>query len=99
MTPIEFHVASTSGQSGDWLLPVLLIWGVIWLFALATLLFREDFDPITKLTWVVVVVFVPFFGVVLYGIRPKPAPRKVDPSNALSGTPWENDPGYRAKGR
>jgi len=101
MTPINIQLSSSSG-SGDWLVPALLIWGVIWLFALATVLYRSDFDPVTKLTWVVVVIFVPFFGVLLYWAvgpnNPQNSPREFskssDSTNQLSGTPWENDPGY-----
>jgi hypothetical protein len=108
MTPINIQLSSSSG-SGDWLIPVLFIWSVVWLLVLATVLQRSDFDPITKLTWVIVVIFVPFFGVILFWAiapsNPKNSPREYslgkkssDPSQ-LSGTPWENDPGYSAKSK
>jgi hypothetical protein len=93
MTPINIQLSSPSG-SGDWLIPLLLVWSVIWLFVLANVLFRRDFDPMTRLTWVIVVTFVPFFGVILYWIRPETPRKSIDPSNQLSGTPWEDDPGY-----
>lgn len=91
MAPINIQLNSSSG---DWLIPLLLIWSVIWLFVLATVLFNKDLDPVTKLTWIIVVIFVPFFGVFLYWIRPELPKKKIDPSNQLSGTPWEDDPGY-----
>ena len=107
MTPINIQLSS---GSGDWLIPVLFIWSVVWLFVLAAVLHRKDFDPITRLTWVVVVIFVPFFGVILYlaiaPSNPKNSPREYsfgkknsDPSNQLSGTPWENDPSFTAKSK
>jgi len=98
MSPIDIQLSSTSG-SGDWIIPLLLIWSVVWLFALAGVLYRKDLDPVTKLMWVVVVIFVPFFGVVLYWMCPDLQRKTIDTSNQLSGTPWENDPGYGAKGK
>jgi hypothetical protein len=88
------------GSRGDWLVPVLIVGTVVWLATLVRVLERPDFDPITRLTWVVVVVFVPFFGMVLYWcIGPAPAqPEKrrtaLDPVGSLAGTPWEKNPGY-----
>ncbi len=84
---------------GDWLPYVLMAWVVVWVCVLGRVLTREDFDPITRLTWVVVVTFVPFFGVVLY-LSLAPSSRgwdgkKIHPANQLSGTPWENKPGHR----
>ena len=101
MTPINIQLSSSSGHSGDWLIPFLLICGVIWLFVLAAVLYNKDLDPITKLTWVVVVIFVPFFGVFLYWFRPgQTIPgQTIDPSKQLSGTPWENNPGYTDKSK
>jgi uncharacterized membrane protein YkvI len=97
---IQFTGNSTSG---NWLLPFLLIFGVIWLMVLAAVLQRKDFDAITRLTWVVVIIFVPFLGIILYwAIAPSSqwSPReKIDPSNQLSGTPWENNPAYTAKNK
>src|SRR6516165_8023571 len=48
------------------LLSVVVVWTLVWLVVLGTLLARKDLDPITKLTWVLVVILVPFFGVVFY---------------------------------
>jgi len=90
----------SNGSSGDWLPAVLLIYGPVWLLVLAVILGRSDLDPVTKLTWVIVVIFVPFFGILLYWtIAPGSSRQKIDPSNQLSGTPWENDPGYSSKGK
>jgi len=91
------------GSSGDWLPGFMLFYGLVWLVTLAMLLQRGDFDPITKLTWVIVVIFVPFFGIILFWfIAPSShwSPKeKIDPSNQLSGTPWEKDPGYTKEER
>ena len=43
-----------------------VVWLVVWLLALAASLTRKDLDPVTKLMWVLVIIFVPFFGVFLY---------------------------------
>lgn len=69
---------------------------VAWLLLLAFLLARTDLDPITKLMWVVVVIFVPFFGMLLYLALAPPVVRKdLDISNQLAGTPWEHDSGHQ----
>jgi hypothetical protein len=80
----------SQGFSGDWLPYVLLIWGAIGLVNLAFALWRSDYDAITKLTWVIVIIFVPFFGVLLYWfIAPERVRPISTPLNDLSGTPWE----------
>jgi heme/copper-type cytochrome/quinol oxidase subunit 2 len=73
--------------------------GLVWLIVLAAILLRTDFDPITKLTWVIVVIFVPVFGLLFYWfLAPsRPEKEKIDLSNQLSGTPWENNPGHTNK--
>jgi len=43
-----------------------IIWMIIWLMELAAALSRKDFDPVTKLTWILVIILVPVFGVVFY---------------------------------
>ena len=96
-----------SSYQGDWLVPFLLVYGLVWLFVLGSILRRTDFDPVTKLTWVVVVIFVPLFGMVLYWSiapgNPKNSPqefsKKNDPSDQLYGTPWKDDSGYTAKNK
>jgi len=42
------------------------VWTIVWLLVLATALARKDLDPVTRLTWVLVIILVPFFGVLLY---------------------------------
>jgi hypothetical protein len=42
---------------------VVSVWVIVWLLVLATALSRKDFDPITRLTWVLVIILetaVPF---------------------------------------
>jgi hypothetical protein len=50
-------------------MPLILtiLWLVISLVVLAGALSRKDIDPVTRLTWVLVIILVPVFGVVLYG--------------------------------
>jgi hypothetical protein len=82
------------GSRGDWLpvfLPIVL---VLWLATLWRILHRADFDSITRLTWVVVVIFVPFFGMVMYWCSGV-AGRRSSHGSDLSGTPWENNPDYK----
>ncbi len=89
--------SQTDGSRGDWLPIVLPILLVLWLATLWRILHRADFDSITRLTWVIVVIFVPFFGMVMYWCSvapPRRAPRSSDGSD-LSGTPWENNPDYK----
>jgi hypothetical protein len=101
-TPLIFGDSS----SGDWLPYVLPAALIVWLLVLGTLLVRTDLDPVTKLMWVIVVIFVPIFGILFYWfLEPKAVAaftrkeKKIDPANQLSGTPWEGDPGHTAKGR
>jgi hypothetical protein len=70
---------------------------VLWLATLWRILHRADFDAVTRLTWVIVVIFVPVFGMVMYWCSHPPirrAGRSSDGSN-LSGTPWERYPKYK----
>jgi hypothetical protein len=97
MPPI--NVQMSDGYRGDWLGPVLLVGAVVWLATLWRILHRSDFDPVTRLTWVVVVIFVPVFGMLFYWFSDeKPAPEKrrsiLDSHPDLSGTPWEGRPGH-----
>jgi hypothetical protein len=76
-----------------------LIYGLFWLWNLSGLLQRKDLDPVTKLTWVVVLIFVPFFGLFFYRDQvPMPAPERTNDSSAgrdVRGTPWEANPGHK----
>jgi hypothetical protein len=87
---MNYSVNLPQGFSGDWLPYALLIWGTIWLVNLALVLRRSDYDAITKLTWVIVLIFVPFFGVLLYWfVAPERPRRNAAPLSDLSSTPWE----------
>jgi ribosomal protein L40E len=52
------------------------LWTLVWMIVLATVLTRKDFDPVTRLTWALVVILVPFFGVVLYWVVAPRQPRE-----------------------
>jgi hypothetical protein len=52
------------------------LWTLVWMIVLATVLTRKDFDPIARLTWALVVILVPFFGVVLYWVVAPRQPRE-----------------------
>jgi hypothetical protein len=78
------------GASGDWLPYFVVTWLTVWIGSLALVLRRPDYDPITRLTWVIVVIFVPFFGVLLYWlVAPDSRTRRIEPMSDVSGTPWE----------
>jgi uncharacterized BrkB/YihY/UPF0761 family membrane protein len=45
---------------------LVVVAGLFWLIVLASALSRNDFDPVTKLMWIFVIVAVPVFGALLY---------------------------------
>lgn len=45
---------------------LFILWTLVWWGVLARILTRIDLDTQQKLLWVIVVIFVPFFGMVLY---------------------------------
>jgi hypothetical protein len=95
---IQIQFPSVDGR-GDWLMPVLIVFSFIWLMTLGRVLSRREIDPITRLTWVVVVIFVPVFGMLLYWFigpefEAKKNPGALDGSAPPAGTPWERNPGY-----
>jgi hypothetical protein len=71
--------------------------GLIWLAVLARILSRQDYDTLTKILWVIVVIFVPIFGVLLYAFLGPDGPSKpyrIIPGSDVSGTPWADDPNH-----
>jgi len=62
------------------------IWTVAWLLVLATALSRRDLDPVTRLTWVLVIILVPVFGVLVYWVVAPKAPSEVQPAAVLEPT-------------
>ncbi len=77
----------------------LSVWGVILLFTLAQALERADLDPVTRLTWVLVVLLVPLFGIALYLALGNRAPRLDGrPDSEVYGTPWAEDPNHADSG-
>jgi hypothetical protein len=66
-----------SPNSFDDFVAFAVLWIVVWLGFLYRILTREDFDVLTRILWVIVVVFVPVFGVGLYLVAaPDPASRR-----------------------
>ena len=52
---------------------IALLWLIVELVVLASALSRKDLDPVTKLTWILVIILVPVFGVFFYWfIAPAP---------------------------
>jgi hypothetical protein len=95
---MSFPFDNGPSASGDWLPIVLPVYLAIWLGNLALVLRRPDYDGITRLTWAIVIIFVPFFGLFLYWfIAPGARSRVVDSSNEVAGTPWEQNPDHVAK--
>jgi len=87
-----------SAEQG-WGLGLILLYFLFWLLSLGLALTRMDLDPVTRLMWVLVVILVPFVGMILYFVlsparptEPRFARRRHESDR--SGTPWENDPGY-----
>jgi hypothetical protein len=74
----------------------LIVWTVIFLVTLAHAMGRNDIDSIGRLTWVIVLIFVPFFGVLLYTLsgRQPDLRRRGTSGSDVSGTPWADDPGF-----
>ena len=88
-------------DSFPWL-PIVL-YGLVWLSVLYRILTRPDFDTLTTILWVVVVIFVPIFGVLLYwAASPTPSipfSRRIIPGSDVPGTPWADDPNYTSEPR
>jgi hypothetical protein len=95
-----------SPDSLDSFVVFAVVWIVVWLWFLFRILTREDFDVMTRILWVIVVVFVPVFGVGLYLVAaPDLAGRRsgakrgpVNLASDVSGTPWETDSGHTKGG-
>ena len=50
-----------------------VLWIIIQLVVLAGALSRKDLEPVTKLTWILVIILVPVFGVFFYWfMAPRP---------------------------
>jgi hypothetical protein len=104
--PFQMNVPLPGNQIDPSVFGFLVVFGIVyfifWLFALSSLLARTDLDPVEKLTWVIVMIFVAFFGLIFYlAIAPARnlrSNRKIHRSNQLAGTPWENDPGHTGRG-
>jgi hypothetical protein len=93
---IEFFSNGTGEFHWGW----IVLWGIIWLAVLWRILTRDDFDTLSRILWVIVVIFVPFFGVLLYlhaapaSVR-KPIEEKSKTGRSdVAGTPWAKDSGF-----
>jgi hypothetical protein len=98
---INYSLQNAGSGSGDWLPAVIIVWGIVWLLNLAIVLKRSDYDPITRLTWVLVLILVPFFGILLYWfIAPDARSRVIySADDDTGGTPWKGKPGYTLKSK
>ena len=80
---------------------LLVGWRIVWLGVLYHVLTRADFDTLQKILCVLVVIFVPFFGVPLYWFAAPSVPvdfsGSVVPGSGVSGTPWSQDPNHTRK--
>jgi len=47
---------------------LMLVYLIVWIAILGWVLARKDMPPITQLMWVLVIILVPFFGLLLYCI-------------------------------
>ena len=99
MPTFNYNWIPAATGSGD-LLPFLFaLYGLLWLLSLGLALTRGDLDPVSRLTWVLVIILVPLAGLILYFVL---APRRLAESQArtfhqqgqTAGTPWEDVPGH-----
>ncbi len=93
---MKIEIVNSNSDSFPWFFVTL--WLVVWLSVLFRILTRDDFDTPTKILWVIVVIFVPFFGIPLYWLAaPKAATinRPIDLQRDVAGTPWADNPGFR----
>ncbi|PAW78523.1 MAG: hypothetical protein B9S32_06265 [Verrucomicrobia bacterium Tous-C9LFEB] len=56
------------GLPNEWLWWGVVIYYAIMLWVLFGALCRRNLEPVTKFMWVFVIVSVPFFGMIFYGI-------------------------------
>jgi ribosomal protein L40E len=70
-----------------------ILWIIVQLVVLAGALSRKDLDAVTKLTWILVIILVPVFGVFFYWfIAPAPPWKLQNPSSPRgSGSVSEKD--------
>lgn len=96
---MKIEILNSNFDSFPWSLVAL--WMIVWLCVLFRILTRKDFDTSAKILWVMVVIFVPFFGLPLYWLAaPLPAratskDRPIDLQSDVAGTPWAGNPGFR----
>ncbi len=64
---------------GGGIILIILVWLVSWFVSLFFALANRNHDPVTKLMWVLVIIFVPILGPILYWVlgtrRPFPNSR------------------------
>lgn len=96
---MKIEILNSNSDGFPWSFVVL--WMIVWLCVLFRILTRKDFDTPAKILWVMVVIFVPFFGLPLYWLA-APSPvraaskdRPIDLQSDVAGTPWAANPGFR----
>ncbi len=95
---LPYTGSDSSGFPGP--LGWVIIYHLILFGFLYRILTRADLDTMNKILWVIVVVFVPILGMVLYLVTapaPPPAvrpPRPGYPVRDTQGTPWEANPDH-----
>lgn len=96
---MKIEILTSNSDGFPWFLVVL--WMIVWLCVLFRILTRKDFDTPAKILWVMVVIFVPFFGLLLYWlaaplpVRATSKDRPSDLKSDVAGTPWADNPGFR----
>lgn len=85
------------------IITIAVIYYLIWLLVLGAALLRHDLEPVTRLMWVIVIIFVPVFGILMYAfLAPErrleqKRDRTINVASPASGTPWEDDPGHTSR--
>ncbi|HEX7619537.1 MAG TPA: PLDc N-terminal domain-containing protein, partial [Verrucomicrobiae bacterium] len=67
------------------------LWIIVELVVLAGALSRKDLEPVTKLTWIVVIILVPVFGVFFYWFIAPAPPWSTRGSGTVAGNDYQDE--------